>query len=45
MCKQTKAIEKIDNRIWWVLGLGCINSDRNGKKWHIRKKKKKKYGK
>ena len=21
MCKQSKQIEKIDNRIWWVLGL------------------------
>jgi hypothetical protein len=21
MCKQTKSIEKIENKVWWVLGL------------------------
>ena len=26
MCKQTKAIEKIDNRIWWVLGLLVVST-------------------
>lgn len=26
MCRQTKAIEKIDNRIWWVLGLLVVST-------------------
>ena len=26
MCKQSKAIEKIDNRIWWVLGILVVST-------------------
>lgn len=26
MCKQSKAIEKMDNRIWWVLGILVVST-------------------
>jgi hypothetical protein len=26
MCKQSKAIEKIDNRLWWVLGILVVST-------------------
>ena len=26
MCKQSKLIEKMDNRIWWVLGILVIST-------------------
>ena len=26
MCKQTKSIEKIENKVWWVLGLLVVST-------------------
>ena len=26
MCKQSKSIEKIDNRLWWVLGILVVST-------------------